>query len=171
MSLQCGSAGTSPISSSRFDHELIRRVRTAVRTDPADVEDACSFARIQFFRYQPDREREHLRAVVLINAAVGRHARAARLRELQDHTPEWLANTIGRVPPLGRNTSRCILAWRRAAPAIDDYRRVSGWTSPADGVGPTPIDPPAGRAHQRAERTIAQLHEERQRRHGRARDR
>ncbi len=98
--LQCGSAGTGPTSSSRFDHELIRRVRTAVRADPADVEDACSFAWIQFFGYQPDREREHLRAVVLINAAVGRHARAARLRELQDHTPEWLANTIGRVPPL-----------------------------------------------------------------------
>ncbi len=231
--------------------------------DLADIEDACSFAWVQFFRYQPSRDREwrgwlfrtaqreawrlnaqqyaerpmlhdtdgyeerlefqaaleelhklpeHLRAVVLLNAAVGRHAdvaailgvsrqhvgyllqqvsvavqdraerraelerpvaspRAARLRELQDEPPEWLLNTIGRVPPLGKSTSGCILAWRRAALAIDDYRRVSGWTSAGEGVGPTPTDPPARRAHQRAERTIAQFHEERQRRHGRLRER
>ncbi len=41
-----------------FNDELTRRVRSAVRADPADVEDACSFAWVQFFRHQPDRERE-----------------------------------------------------------------------------------------------------------------
>lgn len=97
--------------------------------------------------------------------------RAARLRELQDDPPGWLTNTIGSVPLQGKSNSAWILAWRRSALAIDDYRRLSGWTSPAEGMGPTPIDPAARRAHQRAERTIAQFHEERQRRHGRLRER
>jgi hypothetical protein len=55
--------------------------------------------------------------------------RAARLRELEEHTPGWLIEAIGRLPTRGKNASATVLAWRRAALAIDDYRRDHGWTS------------------------------------------
>jgi hypothetical protein len=50
--------GDEPELFLEFNHELIRKVRSAVRADPADIEDACSFAWVQFFRYQPYRDRE-----------------------------------------------------------------------------------------------------------------
>ncbi len=40
-----------------FNHELVKLIERDVRAAPEDIEDACSFAWIQFFRYQPDRER------------------------------------------------------------------------------------------------------------------
>jgi DNA-directed RNA polymerase specialized sigma24 family protein len=40
-----------------FHNELVRKVRRAVRTSEANVDDACAFAWTQFLRYQPDRER------------------------------------------------------------------------------------------------------------------
>jgi hypothetical protein len=64
------------------------------------------------------------------------------------------------------------LAWRRAALAIDDYRREHRWNSPTDAIGPTPLDPAARRSHQLAERAIAAVAEERElRKYGRGRAR
>jgi DNA-directed RNA polymerase specialized sigma24 family protein len=41
-----------------FNDDLVRRVRSCVRPHPADIEDACPFAWVQFPRRQPDRDRE-----------------------------------------------------------------------------------------------------------------
>src|SRR4051794_6639994 len=98
--------------------------------------------------------------------------RAARLRELEENTPEWLIEAIGRLPTRGKNASATVLAWRRAALAIDDYRSAHGWTSSENGLGPKPAsDLPARRAHDRAERAVNQVREERVRQSGRSRDR
>ena len=91
--------------------------------------------------------------------------RAARLRELEE--PDWILESIGRLPIRGKNASASVLAWRRAALAIDDYRHDHGWNSEIDGMGPEPTaDLPARRAYERAERAIAQSHEARLRQSG-----
>ena len=93
--------------------------------------------------------------------------RAARLRELEVETPEWLVEAIGRAPTFNKSSARPVLAWRRAALAIDDYRREAGWHSSEIGLGPTPIRPDARRAHERARQAMRQLSVERRLRHGR----
>jgi DNA-directed RNA polymerase specialized sigma24 family protein len=258
-----------------FNDDLIRIVRSRVYAHPADIEDACAFAWVQFMRYQPDRDRRwqawlirtakreawrlnalrpeltftyygdpalgtipepedprdrleerlefqaaleelrklppRLQEVVLIRSQVSRHRdvaeimgvntarvgqllqnvgvalqelaerrheadrpvaspRAARLRELQDHPPAWLVNTIGRIPGRHKSASNVVLAWRRAALALDDYRHLTGWNSRTEGLGPEPAEPAAYRAHQRAFRALVQLHDERARRHGISRE-
>ena len=76
--------------------------------------------------------------------------RAARLRELEDESPTWLLEGIGKAPTRNRSNGAALLAWRRAALAIDDYRRDYGWSADDDALGPRPADPRAGRAHDRA---------------------
>ena len=49
--------------------------------------------------------------------------RAARLRELEDEPPVWLTNAIGMRPGRSKSSSGVVLAWRRAALVIDDYRQ------------------------------------------------
>ena len=84
--------------------------------------------------------------------------RAARLRELEDAPPEWLVEAVGRPPARGKNASASILAWRRAALAIDDYRHDHGWNSPHEGLGPKPTDDlVARRAHERAQQAIERV--------------
>jgi DNA-directed RNA polymerase specialized sigma24 family protein len=39
-----------------FHLELVRKVQGRVNTSPENVEDACAFAWLQFFKHQPDRE-------------------------------------------------------------------------------------------------------------------
>jgi hypothetical protein len=93
--------------------------------------------------------------------------RAARLRELEDNPPEWLKNALNSRPMRSKSDGALILAWRRAALAIDDYRSQHLFTSLTDAIGPTPLDPAARRSHQRAERAIAAVAEERElRKHG-----
>ena len=93
--------------------------------------------------------------------------RAARLRELEDEPPEWLRAAIGRPVTRNRSNGAALLAWRRAALAIDDYRREYGWSADDDALGPRPENLPAGRAHDRADRAVSQVREERARaRHG-----
>src|SRR3954453_7886806 len=87
--------------------------------------------------------------------------RAARLRELELESPEWLVEAIGRAPTFNKTSSKVLLAWRRAALVIDDYRNTHGWDHQKLGIGPTPIHPAARRAHQLAERAVADVHEER----------
>jgi DNA-directed RNA polymerase specialized sigma24 family protein len=93
--------------------------------------------------------------------------RAARLRELEDDPPAWLKNAIGTRPGRSKSSSGVVLAWRRAALVLDDYRRASGNRSATDAIGAIPIDPAARRAYQRAERAIKEVADERWRRgHG-----
>src|SRR5215212_3944993 len=40
-----------------YNDTLMRRVRSAVRSSPEVVEDACAIAWAQFLRHQPDRNR------------------------------------------------------------------------------------------------------------------
>jgi DNA-directed RNA polymerase specialized sigma24 family protein len=97
--------------------------------------------------------------------------RAARLRELEDAPPVWLTNAIGTRPGRSKSSSGVVLAWRRAVLVIDDYRRVCGHHSATDPIGPTPIEPAARRLHQHAERAIAEVAAERDRRSGISRGR
>ena len=97
--------------------------------------------------------------------------RAARLRELEAEPPDWLIEAIGTVPTRGQNVGASVIAWRRAALAIDDYRREHGWHSKSDGLGPKPTaDLGARRAHERARRAVAQLDEAREHQRGRSLD-
>jgi hypothetical protein len=98
--------------------------------------------------------------------------RAARLRELKDTPPDWLIEAVGRPPARGENASASILAWRRAALVIDDYRHNHGWASPYEGLGPKPTDDLVARcAHERAQQAIERVSIERARRRGDALER
>jgi hypothetical protein len=78
-----------------------------------------------------------------------RSPRAARLRELEERPPDWLQASIGR-PPAKTQRAEAVLAWRRAALAIDDYRRQYAPGVDHDPLRDRPADPRAGRAHQLA---------------------
>jgi RNA polymerase sigma factor (sigma-70 family) len=82
--------------------------------------------------------------------------RAARLRELETDPPLWLTNAIGRSGA-DRSPSALVLAWRRTALLIDDYRQRSGHRSAIDAIGPAPIDREARYAHRHAERAIQEI--------------
>jgi hypothetical protein len=97
--------------------------------------------------------------------------RLARLRELEDAPPTWLTSAIGTRPGRSKSSSGVVLAWRRATLAVDDYRRVYCHHSSTDAIGPTPIEPAARRCHQSAERAIAEVAAERDRRSGISRGR
>ena len=97
--------------------------------------------------------------------------RAARRRELEESPPEWLTNAVGRRPGRTKSDSSIVLAWRRAALVIDDFRQGHGWSSRTDAIGAIPIDPVARRSYQRAERAIADVSEARERRKGVSRER
>lgn len=92
--------------------------------------------------------------------------RAARLRELEDEPPEWLSGAIGRCPLRSKSSAGVILAWRRAALAIDDYRQTSGYEHPREAIGFVPQDHQRKRAYILAERAISRVGEERERRKG-----
>jgi hypothetical protein len=70
----------------------------------------------------------------------------------------WLTDAIGRPRP-DRSPSALVLAWRRAALLIDDYRRGSGYRSTTDAIGPVPIDRRAQLAHRHVERAIQEVTE------------
>ena len=66
--------------------------------------------------------------------------RSERLEQLERTTPAWLRRTIGRLPA-GAGDPATRLAWRRAALAIDDYRRRHGTDLGDDPPGPRPAEP------------------------------
>ena len=92
--------------------------------------------------------------------------RAARLRELEDDPPEWVTKVIGRCPERSKSAAGVILAWRRAALAIEDYRCATGYDHPREAIGFVPRDHEQKRAYIRAERAILRVASERERRHG-----
>jgi DNA-directed RNA polymerase specialized sigma24 family protein len=91
--------------------------------------------------------------------------RAARLSELEDKPPVWLRSAIGRRPAL-TGDPRAVLAWRRAALAIDDYRRVHGRRLGDDPLGERPRDPEPARAFDLASAAIRQAVQARGRERG-----
>ena len=95
--------------------------------------------------------------------------RAARLHELEDRPPEWLRAAIGRRPGLAQDP-RAILAWRRAALALDDYRRDYGRGLGDVPLGNRPRNPEAARAFDLASSAIRRVAESRQPRRGLGRD-
>jgi hypothetical protein len=125
---------------------------------------------------QPDQVDRLLRtaAIQLAEVNENRHdrerpvasPRAARLRQLEDDPPDWLRNVIGRCPQRSKSSAGVILAWRRAALAIEDYRRVSGYENPHEALGFVPRDQELKRAYVLAERSILRVTAERERRHG-----
>ena len=86
--------------------------------------------------------------------------RVRRLADLERAAPAWLVAEIGR-PPRSRerragNAAR-LLAWRRAALAIDDYREASGFKQLDRGLGHRPDDANAARYYDHARKAIAAL--------------
>jgi hypothetical protein len=88
--------------------------------------------------------------------------RAERLWDLEQQPPKWLTAAIGRPP--GKNTrSQAVLAWRRAAIAIDDYRREHGPHLGGDeALGRRPAEPRAARSFDLAQRALSAAREARQ---------
>jgi DNA-directed RNA polymerase specialized sigma24 family protein len=78
--------------------------------------------------------------------------RAVRLDELEQDPPKWLRRAIGRLPSV--NERRAVLAWRRAALTIDDYRRQYGRGLGDDTLGDRPADREAARAFDLARSAI-----------------
>lgn len=89
--------------------------------------------------------------------------RVARLAELEREPPQWLTQIVGR-PPRAMDP-RVVLAWRRAALAVEDYRTTTG-THLRDGLGPRPLDLGAAALFDRAEDLVDRLREARQRERG-----
>ena len=85
--------------------------------------------------------------------------KARRLRELESKPPAWLKAAIG--PPPGKHRAEVTLSWRRAAIAIDDYRREHGAQLKEEPLGCRPSDPRAARAYDLADRAIARAREAR----------
>ncbi len=100
-----------------------------------------------------------------------RSPRAARLYELERVPPEWLTRAIGRPPHIG---SEVTLAWRRAALALDDYRREFMPEFDGRELGARPTDAGAAHAYERAhesqERVLLARTRARRRRRGVNRD-
>jgi RNA polymerase sigma factor (sigma-70 family) len=87
--------------------------------------------------------------------------RAQRLRDLEENPPAWLTAEIGRVPRSqdGRaSIATRLLNWRRAALALDDYRRLTGFNAADRGLGGRPIEPTAARAFDVAQRAVDNLY-------------
>jgi DNA-directed RNA polymerase specialized sigma24 family protein len=79
--------------------------------------------------------------------------RAVRLDELEQDPPTWLRRAIGRRPSVA-NERRAVLAWRRAALTIDDYRRQYGRGLGDDTLGERPaIETPLKRSISPARRS------------------
>jgi DNA-directed RNA polymerase specialized sigma24 family protein len=124
---------------------------------------------------RPDQVEQLLRAAAVQLAEVNesRHdrerpvasPRAARLRELEDDPPAWLTSAIGRCPARSKSSAGVVLAWRRAALAIEDYRTISCHDSPTEAIGLAPSEPAARRAYARAQRAMGEVSNERERRH------
>ena len=87
--------------------------------------------------------------------------RAATLRDLQEAPPPWLTNAIGPCPQRGTNDAVLVLAWRRAALAIHDYRSGHRHCSATEAIGELPAAQDARADYLRAERAIRLVEQER----------
>ena len=67
---------------------------------------------------------------------------------------------------ISKSSAGVILAWRRAAPAIEEYGRTSGYSNSHETLGFASRDHELKRSHVLAERAILRVTAERERRHG-----
>jgi DNA-binding CsgD family transcriptional regulator len=72
--------------------------------------------------------------------------RAARLASFERDPPGWIVSRIGKPPGGFRGGAVALLAWRRAALAIDDYRRAHDLRLARPDHEPSPATPEAARA-------------------------
>jgi RNA polymerase sigma factor (sigma-70 family) len=90
--------------------------------------------------------------------------RAQRLHDLETAPPLWLTSAIGR-PDSSRGGRQGyatrLLAWRRAALAIDDYRALTGFAAEDAALGTRPSGERSARAYDAALRAIDALHQRR----------
>ena len=91
--------------------------------------------------------------------------RAARLARARGRPARVADERDRQVPARSKSSAGVVLAWRRAALAIDDYRTISCHDSPTEAIGLAPSEPAARRAYVRAQRAIAEVMSERERRH------
>ena len=91
----------------------------------------------------------------------GMPPRAVRLQELEAKPPRWLTSAVGR-PPGKHVPAQVVLPWRRAALAIDDYRREHGAHLRDEPLGSRPAEPRAARSFDLAERAITRAREARE---------
>jgi hypothetical protein len=99
--------------------------------------------------------------------------RAERLWELENDTPEWLTRRIGRVPrPSRRHAGHSVQRreWRRAAIALDDYRKAAGPVRFDESLDSPTRDPELSRLRQTALRAVQNLEHSRDREHRRGLD-
>ncbi len=82
--------------------------------------------------------------------------RALRLEQLETDPPRWLVQAIGRRPG-STSGATVLLAWRRAALAIDDYRKRFAPHLERDPLGGRPLDANAARAFDLACRAADRL--------------
>jgi RNA polymerase sigma factor (sigma-70 family) len=80
--------------------------------------------------------------------------RAARLAQLERDTPDWLLEKIGRPPRGRKHPVANLLAWRRAAVALDDLRQAREDTLSRPAEGGQLV-----RLRERAERATAHFQE------------
>jgi DNA-directed RNA polymerase specialized sigma24 family protein len=99
-----------------------------------------------------------------------RTERAERLRALEQQPPKWLVKVVGRVPWRSENAG-ALLAWRRAALAVDDYRREHAPDFDGEHLGRRPDDERAARAYDLAYRAVVRSRESRQIERGRSLER
>jgi hypothetical protein len=112
----------------------------------------------------------HVRGqMVARQASASEHPRVARLQQLEAAPPKWLVDLIGRPPGTSRST--VLLAWRRAALAVEDYRCELGRNELADGLGKRPADGLTARRYDRARDTVARLQQARELQNGRSLER
>ena len=88
-----------------------------------------------------------------VTRAVG-PPRAVRLEELEHDPPTWLRRAIGRRPGLAGDR-RALVAWRRAALSIDDYRRTYARHLGDEPMGDRPRDGDAAKAYDLTRSAIA----------------
>jgi RNA polymerase sigma factor (sigma-70 family) len=95
-----------------------------------------------------------------VASSISQSPRAARLDELEGDAPRWLTAAIGRRPNVRYDTP-ALLAWRRAALAIDDYRRQYGRRLGDQPLGERPRDGEAARAFDLATAAIGRVRDAR----------
>jgi RNA polymerase sigma factor (sigma-70 family) len=126
-----------------------------------------SFTRVNQLLGEANRVLRDEQSRVEVASVIAQSPRAARLDQLERDTPRWLKAAIG-PRPKSRYNNPALLAWRRAALAIDDYRRRYGRGLDDEPLGSRPADREAARAFDLAAASIERVRAVRNpsRRHG-----
>jgi hypothetical protein len=119
---------------------LRRLVARRVRTSPEAIDETCAFAWVQFIRHQSDRGRNWRSWLVPVAEREAWRLHAGDVAE-------------PRAGDAGAATYPAV-AWRRAALAVDDYRRDYGVKGGDQPLGARPTEERAMRRHDLTERVV-----------------